>query len=182
MVKQSGLRDGAEDVTSGDLVTNSDLRIWGEVPLLIAIESGDRHTSGNKHITGMFCDLFKGALDAVKNITKKTRTEFDGKWSSGPFDGVAYGETGSLLIDLNSGGRAREADNLTKKLERSDSNELVHSGTIHLIGSDDWSCDFSDDAFLRNSVRSSASHCELIVLEKLVVIPKSASGLECRRW
>lgn len=86
------LEDGSEDVTAGDVV--ADLGSRGEVPLLGAVERGNRDTTRDVDALGRFRDLLERALDTVVDVVQQAGAELDREGLAGPVDRVADGDTG----------------------------------------------------------------------------------------
>ncbi len=95
--EQTVLEDSTENVTTGDVVAN--LQGAGcEVPLLLAVESGQVDTTGNVNAIRVVGDTLEGTLDTIVDGLHKTRAKLDGQWLSSPVYGVAYSYTGCTML------------------------------------------------------------------------------------
>lgn len=84
-------KDGTPNITSGNVVAN--LLGGGELPLLLAVESGDRDATRNVDSPRDLGDASKRALDTIVNTVQQTGTELDGQRLAGAEDGVADSDT-----------------------------------------------------------------------------------------
>ena len=99
--EQTVLEDSTEDVATSDVV--ADLEGTGcEIPLLLAVKSGQVDTTGNVDAVGVVGDALEGTLDTVVDGLHKTRAQLDGQWLPGPVYGVAYGYTSCAILAQSS--------------------------------------------------------------------------------
>ena len=95
--EQTVLKDSTENVTTGDVVAN--LQGAGrELPLLLAVESGQIDTTGDVNAVRVVGDTLEGTLDTIVNGLHETRAKLDGQWLSSPVYGVAYGYTSYSIL------------------------------------------------------------------------------------
>lgn len=85
-------KDGTPDITTGNVV--ADLLGGGKLPLLVAVEGGNRYTAGNVDALGGFGNTSEGTLDTVVDAVQQTGTELDGEGLASAEDGVANSDTG----------------------------------------------------------------------------------------
>jgi hypothetical protein len=98
LTEKTVLEDGTEDVTTSDVVADLELA-WGEVPLLLAVESGKVDTAGNVDAVGVVGDTLERALDTVVDGLHETGAELDGQGLTRLEDGVADSNT-SLFMSI----------------------------------------------------------------------------------
>jgi hypothetical protein len=76
LAEKTVLEDGTEDVTTSDVIADLELA-RGEVPLLLAVESGKIDTTGNVDAVGVVGDTLERALDTVVDGLHETGAELD---------------------------------------------------------------------------------------------------------
>ena len=81
----------------------------GELPLLLAVESGNGDAARNVDALSQGRNLFKGSLDSIVDTVEKTGAELDGQRLAGSDNGIADLDTScSFLSVIVAGTRGRE--------------------------------------------------------------------------
>ena len=143
------LVNDAHDIAAGDRHALLDHGAGREGPAHVAGEGRDVHPLGHVDVPAVLEDVLQGTLDAVEDRAHDARAELDGEGLLLPEDGVANGEAGGVLVDLDGGRVALELDDLADELEVADAHELVHGGSAHVVGHDQRSGDLEDEAIVR---------------------------------
>ncbi|KAI3492707.1 hypothetical protein L1887_42625 [Cichorium endivia] len=143
VLEQRVLVDGAEDVTTADVV--ADLELAGsEVPRELTVERLRVDTSGNVDTAALLHDGLERTLDAVVNVLHETGAELDGEGLASTEHRVTDGNAGSLLVHLDGDLVGVDSDDLTDELVVADTHELVHARADHVLGDDDGTRDTED--------------------------------------
>lgn len=77
LAEETVLKDNTKNVAAGDVVADLELARC-EVPLLLAVESGQVDTTGNVDAVGVVGDALEGTLDTVVDGLHETGAELDG--------------------------------------------------------------------------------------------------------
>ena len=119
LAEERVLEHGTEDITTGDLV--ADLQLRGlEVPLLLAVEGGYRDAAWDVDAVCGGGDGLERALDAVVDGLHETWTQLDGERLARSHDGIANCDAGGLFVDLDGRLVLVEADDLTDEVVMAD--------------------------------------------------------------
>lgn len=90
------LVDRAPDVAARDMVAN--LHGGGEIPLLLAVESGDGNTTRNVDALCDGGDVLEGSLNTIVNVVQQTGAELNGQRLAGTQDGVTDLDTSCMIL------------------------------------------------------------------------------------
>lgn len=78
MLREEGVFvDDTEEITTGDSVTLFQVLVWLEVPHFGLVQARQLDTSGDKHTSGGFGDIYEWSLNTVENCLQNTWSEFD---------------------------------------------------------------------------------------------------------
>ena len=73
MLREKGVFvDDTEEITTGDSGTLSQVLIWLEVPHFALVKARQFDTSGDKHTSGSFGDIYEWSLNTVENCFQNT--------------------------------------------------------------------------------------------------------------
>mmetsp|Transcript_12586 Transcript_12586/g.39639 ORF Transcript_12586/g.39639 Transcript_12586/m.39639 type:complete len:601 (+) Transcript_12586:190-1992(+) len=119
------LRDVAINVARADDVANLhvDRR---ELPRALLVEGGDVDATRDEDRAERLGDLLERTLDAVEDAAKDARAELERERQARAEDRVADRQAGRLLVHLDGGHVALEANDLTDQALVADAHQLVH--------------------------------------------------------
>ena len=123
----------AEYVAAGHVAAHAHIERL-KVPLLAAVERLAVDTARNVDALEEVGDVLERTLDAVEDAVHDARAELDGERLAGLEDRIADRQAGRLLVDLNGGQVALEANDLAHELQVADAHQLVHGTARHLVG------------------------------------------------
>ena len=134
-----GLRHGADDVAAHHLCAF--LHGGGELPLLLGVQGGDFHTTGDAG-AHLLHDLLQRALDAVVDALDHAGPQLDAHGSTGGDHFRARAETGGLLIDLDGGRVALHGQDLADQAAGTHADHVGHIGVPEAGGDHQRAGDF----------------------------------------
>ena len=156
------LVNNANDITAGDGLSLTEVA-GGEGPPLGAGQTGHIHTLGDVDVAGVLEDVLQRTLNTIEDSVHDAGSELYGQRLLLAEDGVADGETGGILVNLDRSRVTLELNDLADQLGVADTNKLVHGRTGHAIGDDQRSGDLEDEAVIGLLlVRSVRSHDEVM--------------------
>mmetsp|Transcript_39098 Transcript_39098/g.81166 ORF Transcript_39098/g.81166 Transcript_39098/m.81166 type:complete len:452 (-) Transcript_39098:403-1758(-) len=145
------------DITSGNGLTFLEIT-GGESPTNVAGKARNIHTLGHVDIAGFLENVFQRTLDTIENGVHDTRTQFDGKGLLTTQDGIANGQTGGILVNLNGSGVSFQLNNFTHQLGVSHTDQLVHGRPTHTIGNHQRTGHLKDESVIRLFLLVSVTH------------------------
>mmetsp|Transcript_1421 Transcript_1421/g.2992 ORF Transcript_1421/g.2992 Transcript_1421/m.2992 type:complete len:648 (+) Transcript_1421:52-1995(+) len=104
------------------------------------------HALGHVNIPRVLKDVLQRPLNTVENGPHDPRTQFHAERLLLPQDGIADGQAGGVLVDLDGGRVAFELDDFSDEFGVADADEFVHCGAGHVVGDDEGSGDLEDEA------------------------------------
>src|SRR5690606_27651993 len=131
LVGDRELRHGSGGMAGGHLV--ADLDAGREAPLGLARGRVDGDAAVDVRAGGL-TDLVERTLDAVEDAVEHAGAKLDSERQPGGDDLLTNGEAARVLVDLDEGRVAVEADDLTDELLLADPDDVEHPGAHHVLG------------------------------------------------
>src|SRR3990172_7294840 len=101
-------------------------------------------------VTLLLADILERPLDTVVDPKEQPRAQFDGQRQAGRFHRLTYVQARGVLVDLDEGGVAVEADDLPDQPLLADMHDVVHARTGHAAGDDRRAGNLDDSACNRH--------------------------------
>lgn len=149
-----------------------------ECPADIASQTGNVHTLGDVDITSALENTLERTLDTIENGVHDTRAQFDGKRLFLTEDGISNSKSTSILVDLNRGGVAFQLNDLSDQLGVSNTDQLVHGSSTHVVSDNQRSRDLEDKSIVRFFLSFHIAHGAGLVLIVLVVVVVVYRGVD----
>src|SRR3990172_5642163 len=133
----------ARAASGGPLVP--DLYCGREGPPLLPVQ-GDGAGAPLDEVSLLLADVLQGALDAVENAEQQPWPQFHGQGLPGGLSRLADVQARGVLVDLDKGGIAVEADDLPDQPLIADAHNVVHPRAGHAAGDDRRAGNLDDSA------------------------------------
>ena len=129
------LLDNTEDITTGDVVAS--LGPGDEGPLVSFGEGLGFDTVGDEDALSLVGNILQRTLDTIEDTSHNTGTQLDRQGKTRASDRVTDLQTRGFLVDLNGSRALLQLNDLTDQLLVTNTNQLVHEGTLDVLGDND---------------------------------------------
>ncbi len=124
----AGLLDGAQHVAADHLVAG--LGHGGEVPLLLPVQGGHLHATGQVVVPRLPHDALQGALDAVVDVLNDAGAQLHAHGRAGGLHHRAGAQAGGLLVHLDGRRIAVHVQNLADQALLAHPHHVGHVGVL----------------------------------------------------